>query len=214
MAKRLKFGANTEGFLINQSITVGTTALEAIFPLDEIDFASFQLVTENYTRSLTITNTDHVVASTKTWTFATGGFTSLDVGATFAVAGATHSGLNTSFVVASVTNATTIVSVASPSNDETFNAAAVTVSVTDAPLTGAWTVLISNDYSVQYIQPANAGHWADITSQLTPAIAAVTVASDQFVQLAPIAARTAKVVFTPATKRGLVSVFVYGRAAA
>ncbi len=69
-------------------------------------------------------------------------------------------------------------------------------------LAGAWKVEVSNDYTpastgTQYGQAAgNTGHWSDITSTVSPAIAAVTTSSSQFRQL-DIRARAIRVTFTP-----------------
>lgn len=85
---------------------------------------------------------------------------------------------------------------------------------------GTWQVLVSNDYvpnngGTVYGSPANAGHWTDITSQFTPAIATVAhgtqATTAQYVQASPLDARTLIVVFRPSAGAGKVSVHAYAK---
>jgi hypothetical protein len=86
---------------------------------------------------------DAVVASTHTFTFANGAFTAADVGATLTVAGAANSNNNAAVVIATVTNATTIVTNGTQT-DETFGVG-VTATLVRAKPTGTFTVQTSED---------------------------------------------------------------------
>ncbi len=68
-------------------------------------------------RAVTVTGTDHVVASSKTWTFANGAFTALDIDRDLVLSGVTNAG---TFRITRVPSSTTVITSGSPVN-ETFN---------------------------------------------------------------------------------------------
>lgn len=68
-------------------------------------------------RTVTVTNTDNVVAATKTWTFANGAFTVLDTDRDLVLSGVTNTG---TFRITQFINSTTVVTSGTPVN-ETFN---------------------------------------------------------------------------------------------
>ena len=97
--------------------------------------------------------------------------------------------------------------------------------ITDAAGTGAWKIEVSNDYdqaatgTPPYGQvpgaesAATAGtnaHWGDITSGFSPAIAAVTAASDQPIQM-NTGFRALRVTYTPATGTANAIVLAFGK---
>lgn len=71
-------------------------------------------------RSITVTNTDAVVASTRTWTFANGAFSAVEAGNTFTLAGTDNVNDGT-YTVESRSSSTTVVTVESPAANETFD---------------------------------------------------------------------------------------------
>jgi hypothetical protein len=71
-------------------------------------------------RAVTHNAADAVVASTKTWSFVNGAFTSADVGKLIFVAGAATSGNNGVFTIDSIVSSTQITTVEAPAADETF----------------------------------------------------------------------------------------------
>lgn len=216
-------GEGTDSRLIYQQQTSGTTPVQAIFPLGSFDCMSLHLVCEQDTRSVVVSGSDSVVASTGVWHFTGGAFTANDVGGTITVSGATNPGNNGTFTIVSSSDATHVTTATTGLVNETFSGS-VGLVVTGAPVTGAWKIEVSNDWSRQGLyQNVTAGYWADITAKFSdtsstfvPAIVSVTAAypaasGNQYVQAAPIAARSMRVTFTPATKAGLVSVYKYAR---
>lgn len=73
--------------------------------------------------------TDNVVAASHTWTFANGAFTQADVGRVLTVAGATNAANNATFIIQSVTNATTIVTTGTQTNETFANAGNLLIAV-------------------------------------------------------------------------------------
>lgn len=110
--------------------------------VEGLDDLSFQVKWALNERTIVVTDTDEVVAATKTWTFANGAFTAADVGATFVLAGSASN--DGTYTIASVTNPTTIVSVEAPVGDETF-AGTETLTLTQEGPTGVLSVDGSND---------------------------------------------------------------------
>ena len=195
-----------EGFLREAYQLRTTDPLVTITPaLDNMDGIAFQVITAATVRALVLTDTDSVVAATKTWTFANGAFDSGDVGATFVVTGSSGGTNDGTFTVASVTNATTIVSVEAPGGNETFDPDTVTVTFTDEPLQADITIEVSNDFVQATLPtpnlPANAGNWTDITDAFVPSIAAITADGSQYIQAYPLVARRARLTIT-ATEGG------------
>jgi hypothetical protein len=209
---------------------------EAIFPMafsdttpqdtgpqghGSLDSLSLQLIVDYQVDQETVTNTDNVVASTTTFTFADITFTGL-VGATINVSGATNAGNNGSFVISSVTSAHVVVcTTASGLVNETFDPTRVTVTVTHtetaAKPQGAWTVLVSNTFvesatGPTYNAPPSAGRWTDVTALFDEpaAIAGVTDAGSQYVQ-APLHARHFKVIWAPSSGKGVATAAIFGK---
>lgn len=216
-------GEGTDSRLIYQQATSATTPIQAIFPLAPFDSASLHLVCEQNTRTVVVTGTDSVVASTGTWTFANANFTANDVGGTITVAGATNGGNNGTFTILTRVSATQITTATAGLVNETFSAV-VSLIVTGAAVTGAWKVELSNDWARQGLyQNVTSGYWSDVTalfantgSPFFPAIVAVSAAypaasGNQYSQMAPCGARSARVTFTPATKAGLISIYKFAR---
>src|SRR6476469_6913253 len=177
--------------------------------LDWVRGFGIVLVVEDYVRDLVLDETDHVVASTKTWTFANGAFTAADVGGTFTVTDSVAD--DGTYTIASVTNATTIVSTEAVAGDETFDPDTVTVSVTSAPLQASTSVDVSNDYVNEKLpglgQLASEGHWADVSDMFDPAPPDITIADNTFFQADPLDARTARINIVPTAGASLVSLF-------
>jgi hypothetical protein len=94
-------------------------------------------------RPVVVTNTDSVVAGTKTWTFANGAFATTEVGGTFTITG-TDLGNDGTYTIASRTSATVVVSVEAPAADETFDGTE-TMSVQIADAVGEWVAEVSYD---------------------------------------------------------------------
>lgn len=81
------------------------------------------------TSSVTVTGSDSVVASTKTWTFANGAFSAADIGAYFTVAGASNGANNGTFTITEVVSSTAVktAGTAAALVNETFSAPPVTM---------------------------------------------------------------------------------------
>ena len=207
-----------DGYLFNNaSSAVGGDPLVAIFPgADKFSLIGFQFNAKSaaLVRTPLVTATDAVVASTHTWTFANGAFTAADVGGTITVAGATNVANNGTFTITSVTNATTIVTSGSQTN-ETFTAGGptVTLSVSSAALTGSFTVDESLDYSDGGLNKiATAGNWADITGLLLPTTGAVALGSSAiYRELHLFAGHAIRVTFTPTAGAGAVSALFFAK---
>jgi hypothetical protein len=71
-------------------------------------------------RSVTVLNTDAVVAATRTWTFANGAFGDYQAGDQFAISG-TDNGNDGTYTIESVTGSETVVTVEDPAANETFD---------------------------------------------------------------------------------------------
>ncbi len=212
MGLKQKFGDNGfESLVLNQVQSTGVTPVSYIFD-GALDFDNFgfQMITEAVpARTVIVTGTDHVVASTHTWTFANAAFTSADVGGTITVAGATNAANNNTFTISTVTNATTIVTTGSQTN-ETFSGV-VTLSVTSAAGAGAWKLYASNNHygaSTGNNTRAVTGSFVDVTSLFNATPTAVTTASDQYRQVNQFAGRNLKIEFTPTSGAALVSVYL------
>lgn len=209
-------GEGTDSRLIYQSPTSGTTPISATFPLASFDSCTLHLITENNVRTVHVTGSDSVVASTGVWNFTDTAFTANDVGGTITVTGATNPGNNGVFTIVSSSDATHVTTATTGLVNETFSGS-VGLVVTGAPVTGAWKFEVSNDWAVQGLyQNVTAGYWADVTALFTPAIVSVSAAypaasGNQAVQAAPVGFRSMRGTFTPATKAGLVSVYKYCR---
>lgn len=181
--------------------------------VDVIDNIGVQLINEADARAVVVTGTDAVVAATHTWTFANANFTAADVGGTITVSGATESNNNGTFTISSRTNATTIVTTGTQT-DETFTSA-VSLTVSKKPLAAAWTAKVSNDFiqgdpAVAGGLPVqNPGHFSSYTGLGTPA--AVSGASSQYLERAGIAARALEIILTPTDGSGLATVIVFGK---
>lgn len=179
--------------------------------IEGVDNFSFQAKWIKNTRVITANGTtDHVVSGTKTWTFASGAFTSADVGATFVVANSVAD--NGTYTVASVTNGTTIVSTEAVTADETFGAT-VTATITQVGPTGTFTVEGSNDgpledESTRRVGPTgNLGGTTIATATTNPAVAAGT-------SIVAVTARSevwARLVYTRASGWGSLDVGFAGK---
>lgn len=166
-------GADQDGAIL-VSNALGAQALPAL-NIADMDGVSFELTTAAGRRTIVVTATDNVTASTHTWVFANGAFTADDVGGTLTVAGATNANNNASVTIASVTNATTIVTGGTQTNETFTTPTNLMVTSAGATITaGAWTIEGSNSYSQSEPNaPDAAGTWFDITSSFTT-IAALT----------------------------------------
>jgi hypothetical protein len=166
-------GADQNGAIL-VSNSIGAVGLPAVGMAHQ-DGISFELTTAAGTRTIVVTATDNVVAALHTWTFANGAFTADDVGGTLTVSGATNANNNATVTIASVTNATTIVTGGTQTN-ETFTTP-TNLAVTSTGLTisaGVWTIEASNTYAQGELNaPDAAGNWFDVTASFT-AITAVT----------------------------------------
>jgi hypothetical protein len=208
---KMATGRGKDAVIMNSVISGTTPIVSSIQDIMEIDIIGLQLIVENPVRVIAIKDTDHVVASTHTWTFANGAFTSADVGASLKVSGATNSNNNATVTISSVTNSTTIVTNGTQT-DETFTDA-VTVVITPVVATGVgtWKVEISCDYedsgvpALNQVQNALTAHWTDITSAFSPTIlspdGSTAANANQFVQ-ATISARKIRFTFTPSAGAG------------
>lgn len=215
---KYQFGeTNREGRLLDEVLVDATSAaVDQATPgynLARADSSAYQLITENLEADVVIGASDSsVVASSKTFTLPGYDFTG-QVGATIHVRGDVAQPTNNGdFVVSTVTSAHIVVcTTASGLVNETFDPTTTTITVerTDIPLTGDWEIDVSN------ILSQNLGNdrevqdpkWSDITAGFSPAIVAVTAASNQAAQAAPFAFRAHRVVFHAATGKGYISVY-------
>lgn len=203
-----------DGRVVYQSPTSGTTPLSIIIPgAENFDNFGFQLITEDAPRTVIVTGTDHVVAATRTWTFANAAFTAADVGGSITVAGATNAGNNGTFPIASVTSGTVVVTTGGTQVDETFSAS-VTLVVTKKTVAGVWTLQASNSYNdggMGFGAVAAAGSWPDATSLLNATPTAVSAPSDQYRQLQGFGGRALRLTLTPSTGSALVTVYCFAK---
>lgn len=206
------FGEDSEG-IESIAIADGDDAIVYFTPIQirAQDSISVQLIADLVGRYIQVEDTDHVVASTKTWTFAEGGFIAGDVGDTFTVTGSASN--DGTYTIASRTNARVVVTTEAPGGDETFDPEVeVFLENTDFdPLTGTWAVQVSNNYVPAasggvYGQPQNGTVqnrvvWTDITTQFSPSISSVTAPQTQYVQ-ADLSARAIRFAFAPSGTSG------------
>jgi hypothetical protein len=197
-----------EGLIYDAEIT-GTTPFVIYSPtMYHLDGICFQAVTSAYQRVITANGTtDHVVSSTKTWTFAGGAFTAADVGATFVIAHSVAD--NGTYTIASVTNGTTIVSTEAVASDETFTANVTMTLSGGVDLHYTFSdISVSNNYVPAKLPGLNqipyAGDWAavkakfaDTGSPFFPAIAAVTANGTAWYQMYPFVGRVVRWTITP-----------------
>lgn len=158
-------------------------------------------------RDLLVAATDAVVASTHTWTFKNGGFSASDVGATVTVSGAAQANNNAAVTISSVTDANTIVTNGTQTNETFVPGGALRVLVARvSTLTGTWAIEVSNNYSPGGAavngQAPNGGSWTNVTSAFLPTITQPAGAvTNQYVQ-ADLGARAFRVRFIPASGAG------------
>lgn len=220
MPKTQVFSRNNQDSVLVPDVTVpvtglvaigSTTPISAVFPMIDFDNVGFQLKTLNSSRAITVTVADSVVASSHTWHFANGNFTANDVGAALTVSGAAQANNNATVTIASVTNATTIVTGGTQTN-ETFSNGTTLASVADIALAGAWTFQADNQFEVatDYNSIPNAGSWPDCTGLFTT-VAAITTTSDKYAQCANFAARAVRATFTPTSGTGAVFIIVFAK---
>lgn len=204
----------SSGIVVNQVIAGTTPLVSPVQLLEDLDDVSVAFVFAPSTRTVVVTNTDNVVASTHTWVFANGAFVAGDVGGTITVAGATNSNNNATVTIASVTNSTTIVTGGTQTN-ETFNNGTTTLVVTK-PLVqvgaSGITAAVSNDYSEDTGNNAlpNAGHFGDASSLFTPAFGAITTSGTKYAQ-AQIVGRAIQFTVTPTSGQSLLSIFYFAK---
>ena len=204
-------GLGKESVLISNE-TLSTTVVQYGGPknIQGARRVGLQLVTGSV-RDLLVRATDAVVASTHTWTFANGNFTSADVGATMTVSGAAQSNNNAAVTIASVTNRTTVVTGGTQTNETFVPGAPLRVKVArTSTLAGAWVIEISDNYSPDGAavngQSPDGGIWSDVTALFhVPAGTAIVdpagSPTNQAVQ-ADLAAREFRVRFVPASGTG------------
>lgn len=213
----------TEALIYDQQIT-GTTPFNILGPtMYNLDSIAFQALTSAYQRTITVDPADHVVASSHTWTFANGAFTAADVGATLTVAGATNSNNNATVTIASVTNATTIVTGGTQTN-ETFSNG-TTTAVLNGGVVMSYTysaIAVSNNYVSAKLPGLNqlpyAGDWADVTAKFAntgspffPALAAVTTLSTNWYQMNPFTGRVVRWTITPSAGQARFRFWIAGK---
>lgn len=197
----------------NESPITGTDPVVVYGPnMDNLDGVSLQIAAEQTRSFMVIPGSDHVVSSTKTWTFADGNFGSGDVGGTFTIAGSVAD--DGTYTINSVTNATTVVSTEAVASNETFSKD-VTVSITDPDLAATVGVEVSNDFVASkepsLNQPPNPGHWTDISDAFSPAIGDISGEGSQFNQASPLVAKRLRVTITPSEGAAAVWVLFAGR---
>ena len=215
---KYQFGeTNREGRLLDHVTVDATSAAVDLatkgYNLARSDGSAYQLITENIDSGpIAIGASDSsVTASTMTFVLPGYDFTG-QTGATIHIAGAANAGNDGAFVITSVTDAHTVVaSAATGLVDETFDPATVTITVerTDVPLLGTWEIDVSNIFSINLGNDREVADpkWSDITPGFSPAIVAVTAASNQPAQAAPFAFRAHRVVFHATGGVGYVSVY-------
>jgi len=200
-------GLGKESVLINNE-TLSTTVVQYGGPknIQGARRVGLQLITGSV-RDILVRATDAVVASSHTWTFANGNFTSADVGATVTASGAAQSNNNASVVISSVTNRTTIVTNGTQTNETFVPGAPLRVKVArTSTLAGTWAIEVSNNYSPDGAavngQTPDGGIWTDITSAFLPTVTAPAGSpTSQYVQ-ADLGAREFRVRFTPSSGTG------------
>jgi hypothetical protein len=191
--------ANTWGGLLRQGrlaehVAVSDDWNSAKVLIDSMDNVSLQLISYFQEDAVTLNVADNVVASTKTFTFANYSFTGKS-GCVIRIAGAAHAGHNGDF----------------------------TVLRADSPLVGAWSVGVSNTFSIGMLNdPPDPGEWTPIpNSEFSPAVAAVTgttVTADETYQTnQPVVAllpfRAVQVSFAYTSGLGSISVFMFNKGA-
>lgn len=209
-------GADQNGAIL-VSNAVGAVGLPAV-GCSNLDGISFELTTAAGLRTIVVTAADNVVAGSHTWTFANGAFTADDVGGTLTVSGATNANNNATVTIASVTNATTIVTGGTQTNETFTTPTNLTVTSTGATITaGVWTIEGSNTYAQgESNAPDAAGNWFDITASFT-AITAVTTNQGKFTMssIARLSCRAVRPKLTlSAAGRTRANAFVYGKGTA
>lgn len=213
---KIVYGDGTDALVLTGTIVSTTPVVGDIVDTRNTDGCSLSLAVDYQVDAITITGTDHVVASTGVWTFANYTFTA-KVGAKLNVSGATHAGNNGTFTITAVT-AHTATTATTGLVDETFTTA-VTATVTRSEAAshpaGTWTVAGSNNFappsnSSSYGQAPGAGKFADISALFNSpaAIAAVTDAGVQYVQ-ARYDGRSLQVTFTPSSGLGTPRCWIY-----
>ena len=216
--------ANSAGDLFTENVlrsavfhVTGTNQVTIAPTQYHFDGCAFQLITEAATRTITHDADDSVVALTGTWRFDNGAFTAQDVGATFTVSGAANPGNNGTFTILTVVDGTHVTTATTGLVDETFGAGVTVTLSGGVALQGAWTCDVSLDYVDAHLpglnQLANAGHWAPVSTKFAntgspffPAIAAVTTASNQYLQMYPFVGRAVRWTFTPSTGQGNITI--------
>lgn len=189
MGSKMRHGDGDDATILDQDFTDTTAATTDGDDCRDIDSVGVQLIAGYLEEGFSGSDSDSVVAATDTWTLTEFDFTGL-VGATIRVTGtASNDG---DHVITNVTSAHVIRTTASTTVDETFTAAMrVTVIHTEDPPVGTWKIEVSNDFvpdtnGTVYGQVSASGTWTDITSQFSPAIAAVTstfgAANNQYAQ--------------------------------
>lgn len=211
---------NTVGDFYKENILLEDELLNSGDPLvirtpslAHVDGLSFIVAVANATRSITVVAPDAVIAGSGTWRFGNGNFGPGDVGGTFTVGGASNGGNNGAKVILTVVDATHVTTATTGLVNETFNPAAVTVSLADLAVQATIKIEVSNNFSPPggtfptLGQVPNVGKWADITSQFSPSPAAITAAGNQFIQAYPLVAQRARITITPTAGASLISLY-------
>lgn len=159
-------------------------------------------------RVIVVTDTDEVVAGTSTWTFANGGFTAADVGASFTItgtAGATNDG---TYTIDSVTDDETVVSVEAPGGNETF-AGTESLSLQQLDATGAFGAQGSNDgpvmdASTRQEEPSGRVGPVTITVTVDPADPAEDEGVAEVKVTPPVGYKWVRLTYAPTTGGGIL----------
>lgn len=203
MSSKMRHGDGEDCYLIKETgQTFESDPVVGILDFRPFDRMALQLITEDATENVPVETGDDADADTDTFAFAGFDFTGLE-DATIRVEGSEDNDGDWVITVGGDGTATIDGSL----TDEVFDPEAVTVTLihTEAPLEGAWTIEVSNNYTPagngSYGQPPEQGTWTDITSSFEPTISAVTAASNQWAQ-ADLGFRAIRVTFTPSGSAG------------
>ena len=217
---KMTTGRGGDCVIMNSAVSGTTPIVSSILDIMDVDYIGLQLIVENPTRVIAIKDTDHVVASTHTWTFANGAFTSADVGASLKVSGATNSNNNATVTISSVTNSTTIVTNGTQTNETFTDAVTAVLTGVTATAVGTWLIEASCDYEDAGVPALNqvantlTAHWSNVTALFSPTIAGPDGSSaakaNQFTQ-ATLSARKLRATFTPSSGAGTAFVAQTGK---
>lgn len=220
-----RYGDGNEGLILDADVGDGSPnpsfVVSDFHDMRPFNMTSAQLIAGGIPVQVAVTSGDDVDGATGVWTIDALNFTTY-VGGYLIAEGMAEPENNGTFPITAGGDGTVTVGESLSFHepvDETVPDTAYIYAVPPNTLKGTWKVEVSNNFvpangGTSYGQPPQYGKWTDITSQYSPAIAAVDTAAptsySQYTQ-AELAGRTIRYSFTRTAGDGHVMAIVFSK---